>query len=93
MGGRCVMRILVRGKTWHDRYGEEGAVLTEHVSGAQGGSRIRFRFSKSNQTLKPLPHNVSWRVSGRRSVQKGTVYLLVLGCSGCAWPELLCIAV
>jgi len=72
------MGIILCCRTWHDRYGGEGGVLTEHVSGAQCGGRIRFRFSKSKHSLKTLIHSVSWRVSGRRSVRKCTVYLLVL---------------
>jgi len=87
------MRIILCGRTWHDRYGGEGGVLTEHVSGAQGGGRILFRFSKPKHSLKTLIHNVSWRVSGRRSVQKSTVYLPVLECSGCARSDILLIAV
>jgi len=78
-GGSCAIRMLVGGRTWHDRYEGVGEVLTEHVSGAQGGGRTRFRFSKPNQKLKTLPHNVSCTFSGRSFLQESTAYLLVLG--------------
>lgn len=80
------MGIILCCRTWHDRYGGEGGVLTEHVSGAQGGVRFRFGFSKPNQKLKTLPHNVTCRVSGRICLQKRTVDLLVLGSSTVRTP-------